>query len=124
MMTVTNEYLSTLKNVGLAARAQKLTFGCKLTGDAVKEGTAELVLVCESAAPNTADKIKYHCERNMTECITVPIDPSELARAVGKSKPLAVVGIIDRNLAIPVRNSLLGLSKTDNSSQTVSESEV
>lgn len=118
-----NEYLPVLKNIGLAARARKITFGSEMTCDAIRAGKVSLVLMCDNASSNTAKKLISCCEQNGVECYRVPIDADALANAVGKNKPLMSVGVTDANLSVPVRNSILDLSNAT-SSQKVSESEV
>jgi ribosomal protein L7Ae-like RNA K-turn-binding protein len=121
-MTV-NEYLPVLKNIGLAARARKITLGSELTCEGIRAGKVSLVLMCESASSNTAKKLALYCEQNGIELCRIPVEPAALASAVGKSKPLMSVGITDDGLSIPVRNSIKALSNAT-SSQQISESEV
>ena len=52
-----SEYMPILKNVGLAARARKITFGCEMTCDAIRAGKVSLVLLCADAASTTAKKL-------------------------------------------------------------------
>lgn len=113
-----------LKSIGLAARARKIIFGSDMTCEAVASGKVELVILCESAAANTTKRIKRYCDEYSVSCVILPIPPGELAHAVGKAKPIMSVGITDRNMSVLVSNSLLGLSESSCSSQTVSESEV
>ena len=118
-----NEYLPVLKNIGLAARAIKITLGSELTCEGIRAGKVSLVLMCESASSNTAKKLALYCEQNGIELCRIPVEPIAHASAVGKSKPLMSVGITDDGLSIPVRNSIKALSNAT-SSQQISESEV
>ena len=118
-----SEYLPILKNIGLAARARKITFGSEMTCDAIRAKRVTLVLMCESSSSNTAKKLINYCEQNGVECYRVPIDAGALASAVGKNKPLMSVGVTDENLSVPIRNSILAMSNAT-SSHKISESEV
>ncbi|MBO7148941.1 MAG: ribosomal L7Ae/L30e/S12e/Gadd45 family protein [Clostridia bacterium] len=118
-----NEYLKVLGNIGLAARARKITLGNELTCEAISAGKVRMVLMCESASSNTAKKLADYCGKNGVELCRIPVEPVALASAVGKSKPLMSVGITDDSLCIPVRNSIKALSNAT-SSQQISESEV
>jgi ribosomal protein L7Ae-like RNA K-turn-binding protein len=107
--------------VGLAAKAHRLTFGCELTCEGIKERKVKLVILLEAAAKNCEKKIKRYCEEYGTELYVVSAHPDALAGAVGKKKALMTLGVTDENLSVLIRQNLC---RKDGKSLTVSESEV
>lgn len=113
-----------LKCIGLAARARKIIFGAELTCDGVREKDTELVILSSEASEGTKKRVVRACTENDVECHIIDASVVDLASAVGKSKPLAVIGITDKNLCVPVRQNILGLTEKQASSQKLDESEV
>lgn len=70
-------------NLGLAQKAGKIVSGEFATENAVKSGTAYMVIVAEDASDNTKKKM-----RNMTDFYQVPIyffgSKDELGHCIGK----------------------------------------
>ncbi len=110
-----------LKTVGLAARARRITFGSDMTLDGAAKGHVALVILSSDASANTEKKARRCCKEYGIPIFKIQANTEELAHAVGKTKLLAVLGITDENLALPIKNSIMD---NNGNTLTVSESEV
>ncbi len=118
------EHINVLKSIGLAARARKVTFGSELTCEGIRAGRVVLALVCKDASEKTAKRVIKACEQFSVKYHILSCDTLELAHALGKAKPLAVAGITDKNLCVPILRSIIDLTEKNASLMTFSESEV
>ena len=93
-----------LSMLGLAMKAGKVSSGEFATEQAVKSGSAYLVILAETASANTQKKF-----RNMCEFYQVPIyfykDKDTLGHAMGKEFR-ASLAILDEGLAKGIRRHL------------------
>lgn len=86
-----------LRAIGLAARAGKVVSGEFMTENAVKSGSAALVVIAQDVSENTRKKF-----RNMCEFYEVPIreyaDKDALGHSIGKEFR-ASLAVTDEGLA-------------------------
>lgn len=86
-----------LTTLGLCARAGKLVYGVPMICEALggKGITPVMVVKAADASENTKKRIMDKCAYYRVECVTLMTDCATLASAVGKSAPIAAVGILD-----------------------------
>ena len=101
----------TLSMVGLATKAGKTKSGEFQTENAVKDGTAQLVIVAGDASDNTKKKFQ-----NMCDFYKVPIyfygDKDTLGHAMGKEFR-ATLAVTDAGFAEGIRKHLDSEEKTN-----------
>lgn len=118
------DHTDVLKSIGLAARARKVVFGSALTLESVSLKKTVLVLMANDASENTKKRVLRCCVENNTEHQALGCDGGTLAHALGKNKPLAVIGITDENLSVLIKSKLGDINDNNASLMTFSESEV
>ena len=101
----TSKCLSTL---GLCMRAGKLACGTPQVCELLRDRPGQIVLVLEAAdtSENTHKRLTDRCAYYHTELIRLPCTADELGHAVGKTHPVAAVGIIDGQLVRALRPHL------------------
>lgn len=95
--------------LGLCAKAGALVTGTDRVCEALRAepGRAPLlVLEAMGASANTHKKLTDKCTYYKTRHRTIPVDAATLARALGRDRELAAVGIIDGNLCRAVEKKL------------------
>ena len=90
----TSKCLSTL---GLCARAGNLAYGTPQVCELLRDRPGRIVLVLEAAdtSENTHKRLTDRCAYYHTELIRLPCAADELGHAVGKTHPVAAVGVTD-----------------------------
>ena len=73
-----------LGTIGIATKARKVVSGEFMTENAVKSGTAELVIIAEDASDNTKKKFMNMCEFYGVPLI-VKWNKDDMGRAMGKT---------------------------------------
>ena len=98
-----------LRSLGLCARAGKLIFGVPMICDAMRHGGAaapRIVFEASDTSENTHKRINDRCKYYGVRCFQLNTSAEKLAASVGKTSPLAAVGITDRQLSRAIDNLL------------------
>lgn len=97
-----------LSTLGLCARAGKLAYGTPQVCEVLKTRPGQIVLVLEASdtSENTHKRLTDRCAYYRTERIRLPHTADELGRAVGKTHPVAAVGVTDPQLVRALRPHL------------------
>ena len=97
-----------LSTLGLCARAGKLAYGTPQVCEVLKARPGQIVLVLEASdtSENTHKRLTDRCAYYRTERIRLPHTADELGRAVGKTHPVAAVGVTDPQLVRALRPHL------------------
>lgn len=90
--------------IGLAARGRNIVSGEFQTENAIKDGTAELVLVAEDASDNTKKLFRDKCSFYEVPIYTYGTK-EELGHAIGKV-PRASIALTDAGLAEAIKKHL------------------
>lgn len=101
---------SLLGMLGLCAKAGKLIMGTDRVCEALRQRTPGscplLVIEAEGTSDNTHKKLTDKCTYYKTKHRKIPVDALTLARALGRNRELAAVGITDENLCRAVEKKL------------------
>lgn len=95
---------NTLRLIGLAYRASKITIGIDETLDKIKEKKVCLVFLDKDLFSNTEKQLNYISKTeniNLLRCFT----KDELSHAIGK-KNISVIGILDEGFKKLIEESL------------------
>ncbi len=95
--------------LGLCAKAGKLIYGVALICEALKRGKSNIpfiVLEASDTSENTHKRINDRCKYYGIRHFQLNTSAEKLAASVGKSSPLAAVGITDRQLSRAIDNLL------------------
>ena len=84
--------------IGLARRANRLTFGSDAVVSDIQKHKAMAVLLSSDASLRTAGRIKDICGQYSVKCAVLPISKAMLGRAIGRDD-VAVVSIADKSFA-------------------------
>ena len=88
--------------IGFAKKSGRITVGCTLTVDGIRNGGRKMPLValcaCD-ASKNTKSRIENSCKYYEVPLVMVPITGSELGALIGKETNVSVIGITDMHLA-------------------------
>ena len=97
-----------LSTLGLCARAGKLVWGTPQVCEVLRAKPGQIVLVLEASdtSENTHKRLTDRCAYYGTERIRLPHTADQLGRAVGKTHPVAAVGITDGQLVRALRPHL------------------
>ncbi len=95
-----NKILSTL---GLCKASGNLVYGEKLI-NSISSKKAHLVLLAKDTAVNNKKKITDKTNFYKIELITI-FDKEQISKAIG-SRNVVAVGILDKNLAMKIKNEL------------------
>ncbi len=90
-----------LSTIGLCARARKLVIGTPMVCDALRTGGKTRVLAVLKASDtssNTSDRLASKCAFYHVPLYRIPADTLQLGRAVGKTGPVAAVGLTDSHM--------------------------
>ena len=90
--------------LGIAMRGHRLVSGELQTLEAIKKGSAMLIMIAEDASPNTAKLFADKCSFYEVPVVTYGTK-EELGHAIGKDER-ASIGICDAGLAEAVRRSI------------------
>lgn len=88
--------------IGLSRRAGRLLCGTELTISAVQTGKAKLALLACDASERTKKQLRDKCFSHSVKLVELPLSCDDLARAAGKSAPIAAMAISDKNFAIGI----------------------
>ena len=100
-----------LRLLGLGVRSRGAVIGVEQVRESVKRNKVAFAVVASDAATNSLDKIVPLLNARRVRFIEVP-SSAELGAAVGRVQTV-VVGIVDRQLAAGVRDSVTSASATD-----------
>ena len=92
--------------LGLARRAGQIVSGEPAVAGGVKRGQASLVLIARDASSNTNRKFSALAQTHNVSCLVYG-EKDLYGQAIGQS-PRAVLGVLDRNFASVIRNSIKG----------------
>lgn len=95
-----NKLLSLL---GLCRKAGKLAHGFEAARDAVKSGTAALVLVSKDISPKTKKELLFTAGKTGTTIVTAPVTMLEIEQKTGKRA--GVLAILDKGLGEAVKEA-------------------
>ena len=97
-----------LSTLGLCARAGKLAMGTPQVCEVLRSRPGQIVLVLEAAdtSENTHKRLTDRCAYYNTELVRLPCAADDLGRAVGKTHPVAAVGVTDAQLVRALRPHL------------------
>ncbi len=87
-----------LSLLGLASKASKLAIGDTAVSDAIRHGTARLVIISSDAADNTKRRFEMDPGENHCKKVIIPSKKSELGMALGRSS-CAVCALTDIGFA-------------------------
>lgn len=93
--------------VGFAKKSGRITVGCVLTVDGIRNGGRKtpLVAVCASdASKNTKSRIENSCKYYEVPLVNAPVTCEQLGNIVGKGTSVSVVGITDMQLSNAILN--------------------
>lgn len=93
-----------LSVLSIAAKAGKVLSGAFMTENAIKNGTACLVIIAENASENTKKKFTDKCKYYKVPCILFS-DSFILGRRIGKQDRVTVC-VTDMGLANQILNKL------------------
>ena len=87
--------------LGLCKKAGKMITGTDMVLEAVRSLKRKpcLVLLANDASANTLKKVSNCCSHYSAKLVTLPIDGETLAKCVGKTGAIALVGINDEGFA-------------------------
>ena len=88
-----------LRYLALAAKAGKLTVGAEVCAQAVRRGRGRLVLTASDAAENTVRQAEQMTEGKKAVLMRTTYTKLDIARAIGRGNPVALVMICDEGLA-------------------------
>ena len=97
------KFLSTL---GLCRKAGKVILGANLICGAIPVLHDLTVFVAADAAPNTRKRLADKCRFYGARLVEIKTAGPELAKALGKSGPLAAVAVTDKKLALAAEKYL------------------
>lgn len=100
--------------IGIAKKAGKTVCGTDMSIESIrsgKKGSVKLLIVASDASRNTLKRIGNTSEYYKVPIIYTETDKTELARLVGHSSELSVVGITDSGFADAMQKAV---SKTEN----------
>lgn len=97
-----------LSTLGLCARAGKLAVGTPQICEVLRGHPGRIVLVLEAGdtSENTHKRLTDRCAFYRTEYVRLPVTAEALGRAVGKTHPVAAVGVTDPQLVRALRPHL------------------
>ena len=98
-----------LGDVGLCARARMLVRGTELVCDALKAGSAKLVISAGDNSPNTAKRLHDRCAYYGVRLMLLPATGEQLAAATGRGGVTAAVGITDASMVRMIEKAALPL---------------
>lgn len=87
-----------LCNIGLCVRARKTVQGTELVCDALKSGTAKLVISAGDVSKNTAKRLHDRCAYYGVRLMVLPCTGEALAAAVGRGGITAAVAVTDASM--------------------------
>jgi len=90
--------------LGLARRAGQIVSGEQAVAGGLKRGQVFLVLISQDASSNTNRKFRALAQNHNVSCVVYG-KKDLLGQAIGQS-PRAVLGVLDRNFASVIRNSI------------------
>ena len=85
--------------LGLAARAGKLKIGAEDCAKELRRGRGSLLAAASDAAVNTLDEARALCAGREDILLRTAYTKRDIARAVGRGNPVAVVLLCDEGLA-------------------------
>ena len=94
--------------LGLARRARSVSIGSRETRAAMRRGEVRLVLLAADGSERDGDRLRRLCEESGVPARTISTR-EELGAWIGQG-PVAVLGIVDPNLATAVRTGVDGTS--------------
>ena len=94
-LKVNSKFLNLL---GIARRANKLSFGHDAVTDSVKTGNAVFTVLSSDASERLKEEIKTLCEKNKTECAETDFTMEQLGISTGMKK-IAVLSVNDNGFA-------------------------
>ncbi len=90
--------------LGLARRAGHIVSGEHAVVGGVKRGQVFLILIAQDASSNTNRKFSSLAQNHNISCLVYG-EKDLYGQAIGQS-PRAVLGVLDRNFASVIRNSI------------------
>ncbi len=98
-----------LSGLGLCVRARATVRGTELVCDALKSGTAALVVMACDASRNTAKRLHDRCAYYDVRLMVLPVTGERLAAACGRGGSMAAVGITDASMVKMIEKAALPL---------------
>lgn len=98
-----------LGNIGLCVRAGAVVRGTELVCDALKAGSAKLVISAGDNSPNTAKRLHDRCAYYGVRLMVLPATGAELAAAVGRGGVTAAVAVTDTSMVRMIEKAALPL---------------
>ena len=94
-----------LSTLGLCARAGKLSVGTPLICETLRGRPGQILLVLEAAdtSENTHKRLTDRCGYYHTTHVRLTVSSDQLGHAVGKTHPVAAVGVTDAQLVRALR---------------------
>lgn len=90
--------------LGLARRANSILCGSNLTISAIQSNKAMLTLISSDASDRTKKQLSDKCLSHNVKLVHLPLTSDEISHIVGKSSPVSVLAILDKNFASGIIN--------------------
>ena len=97
------------RSIGLCVRAGAVVRGTELVCDALKAGSAKLVISAGDNSPNTAKRLHDRCAYYGVRLMVLPATGAELAAAVGRGGVTAAVAVTDASMVRMIEKAALPL---------------
>lgn len=92
--------------LGLSRRAGHAFCGFDAAVALIRDGRAALVLFAQDVSPKTEKELRFAGKEKRADMVQIPLDKSEIGKALGLGKPVGVYATDDRGFAAAMKKHI------------------